>query len=119
MVVICETDGCVVPGTDVEEVADGALVEVGVERGATDDVVVIELVGMVNGSANRVASSSAQATAEKIRAANMSKRKVAAGPVSPETLNWRRDLVMVDEILLVGNHHTVMVNSYPMFILVK
>ncbi|HJM20350.1 MAG TPA: hypothetical protein QF409_00010 [Acidimicrobiales bacterium] len=116
---ICETAGCVGPGNDVEEIGDDALVEVGVTRRATDDVVVMELVGMVNGSANRVASSSAQATAEKIRAANMTKRKVAVGPGSPETLNWRRDLVMVDEILLVGNHHTVMVDSYPMFILVK
>jgi len=119
VVVICETAGCVGPGNDVEEIGDDALVEVGVTRRATDDVVVMELVGMVNGSANRVASSSAQATAEKIRAANMTKRKVAVGPGSPETLNWRRDLVMVDEILLVGNHHTVMVDSYPMFILVK
>ena len=110
----CVTDVC-----RVGRSCDGALVEVEVARSTTEEVTVIMLDEGVVALAGEAEFWPAQFVVRRHSAMSTTKRRVAIEPVSSKSRTSRHDLVIVDEILLAGNHHAVMMNSYPTFIFVK
>ena len=108
-----------VAGSAVVEDWNGKLVEVGVALWKAEDVAVTGLSETVFISAEETESFPIQAVVRRTSAAIAIKARVAVESASSESQNWRHDLVIVDEILLAGNHHIVMINSYPTFMFMK
>ncbi len=108
-----------VVGSAVVEDWYGELVEVGAVFWKMEDVTVTGLLETMFVLVDETESSAVQAVIRRTSAAIAIKREVVVESTSSESQNWRHDLVIVDEILLAGNHYIVMMSSYPMFMFMK
>jgi hypothetical protein len=107
----------VVVGSAVVEDRYGELVEAGAVFWKMEDVTgLLETMFVL---VDETESSPVQAVIRRTSAAIAIKREVAVESTSSESQNWRHDLVIVEEILLAGNHYIVMMNSYPTFMFMK
>ena len=84
-----------------------------------EDVTVAGLLETMFVLADEAESSAMQAVVRRTSAVIATRREVTVELTSSESQNWRHDLVIVDEILLAGNHYIVMMDSYPTFMFMK